>query len=159
MLFVPRGSPYLPRGTLREVLAYPMKVSEFKPDAFEQALRRLNLKRLVPMLDEVHRWDRELGQEEQTAVAISRVVVHVPNWVLMDGTLSSMPDELLERVSDAFDNELRYTGVVHIGPVAQVVDHLFRRVVHLVKLTDTEPARTGEVKALPPQTPEIPHAD
>ena len=56
-----------------------------------------------------------------------RVVVHVPNWVLMDGTLSSMPDELLERVAEAFDNELRYTGVVHIGPVAQVVDHLFGR--------------------------------
>ena len=43
-------------------------------------------------------------------------------------------------------------GVVHIGPVAQIVDHLFGRVVHLVKLTDTGPAQTAEVKALPPGT-------
>src|SRR5580698_6387308 len=150
VLFLPRGSPYLPRGTLREVLAYPMKVSDFKAEVFEQALRRLKLKRLVPMLDEVHRWDRELGQEEQTAVVLSRVVVQVPNWLLMDGTLSSMPDELLERVTDAFDNELRYTGVVHIGPVAQAVDPLFRRVVHLVKISGTVPAQTAEVKALTP---------
>jgi putative ATP-binding cassette transporter len=155
VLFVPRGTPYLPRGTLREVLAYPLKVTEFKAESFEQALRRLKLRRLVPMLDEVHRWDRELAQEEQTAVALARAVVHVPNWILMDGTLSSMPDDLLERVADAFDNELRYTSVVHIGPVGQLVDHLFGRVVHLVKLTDTGPAQTAEVQAL---APEAPHA-
>jgi putative ATP-binding cassette transporter len=153
VLFVPRGTPYLPRGTLREVLAYPLNVTEFKAEAFEQAVRRMKLRRLLPMLDEVHRWDRELGQDEQTALALARVVLHVPTWLLMDGTLSSMPDELLERVADAFDNELRYTGTVHIGPVAQVVDHLFGRVVHLIKLTDTGPAQTGEVQALPPEAP------
>ncbi len=153
VLFLPRGTPYLPRGTLREVLAYPLKVTEFKPEAYEQALRRMKLRRLVPMLDEVHRWDRELGQDEQIGLALARVVLHVPTWLLMDGTLSSMPDELLERVADAFDNELRYTGAVHIGPVAQVVDHLFGRVVHLIKLTDTGPAQTAEVRALPPEAP------
>ena len=133
VLFLPRGTPYLPRGTLREVLAYPLKTTQFKAEAFEQALRRLRLQRLLPLLDEVHRWDRELAQEEQTAVALARVVVHVPQWLLMDGTLSSMPDDLLERVSEALENELRYTGVVHIGPVAQPVDPLFNRVMHLVK--------------------------
>jgi putative ATP-binding cassette transporter len=148
--FVPRGTPYLPRGTLREVLAYPQKISEFKDEAFEQALRRMKLKRLLPILDEVHRWDRELNSEEQVAVALARVVVHVPNWVLIDGALSALPDEFLERISDALENELKYTAVVHIGPVAQVVDHLFRRVVHLVKLTDTGPAQTGETRMLPP---------
>ncbi|HEV2703396.1 MAG TPA: ABC transporter ATP-binding protein/permease [Steroidobacteraceae bacterium] len=148
--FLPRGSPYLPRGTLREVLAYPQKVTEFRPEAFEQALRRMKLKRLLPILDEVHRWDRELNSEEQVAVALARVVVHVPNWVLIDGALSALPDEFLERVSDALENELKYTAVVHIGPVAQVVDHLFRRVVHLVKLTDTGPAQTAETKVLTP---------
>jgi len=148
--FVPRGSPYLPRGTLREVLAYPQKVTEFKDEAFEQALRRMKLKRLLPILDEVHRWDRELNSEEQVAVALARVVVHVPNWVLIDGALSALPDEFLERVSDALENELKYTAVVHIGPVAQVVDHLFRRVVHLVKLTDTGPPPTVETKILAP---------
>ncbi len=148
--FVPRGTPYLPRGTLREVLAYPQKITEFKAEAFEQALRRMKLKRLLPVLDEVHRWDRELNSEEQVAVALARVVVHVPNWVLIDGALSALPDEFLERVSDALENELKYTAVVHIGPVAQVVDHLFRRVVHLVKLTDTGPAQTGETRMLTP---------
>jgi putative ATP-binding cassette transporter len=155
VLFVPRGTPYLPRGTLREVLAYPLAVTDFKAEIFEQALRRLNLKRLLPMLDEVHRWDRELSQEEQTAVALTRMVVQAPHWVLMDGTLSALSDDLLERVSDTFEHELRYTAIVHIGPVGQTADPLFRRVVHLVKISGEIPSHTGEMKALTP--PEAPH--
>ncbi len=139
VLFMPRGTPYLPRGTLREVLAYPLAIANFKTEIFEQALQRMHLKRLVPMLDEVHRWDRELGQEEQSAVALARVIVQVPHWLLMDGTLSAMPDELLERVSEALENELRYTTVVHLGPVAPTVDLLFSRVLHLVKLNPEAP--------------------
>ncbi len=139
VLFMPRGTPYLPRGTLREVLAYPMDIANFKTESFEGALTRMHLKRLLPMLDEVHRWDRELGQEEQSAVALARVVVQVPHWLLMDGTLSAMPDELVERVSEALENELRYTTVVHLGPVAQTVDLLFSRVLHLVKLDPEKP--------------------
>ncbi|HTY94264.1 MAG TPA: ABC transporter ATP-binding protein/permease [Steroidobacteraceae bacterium] len=151
VLYLPRGTPYLPRGTLREVLAYPLKVTHFSAETFEQALRRMRLKRLVPLIDEVHRWDRELAQEEQTALALARVIVHSPPWLLMDGTLSSMPDELLERVVEAFENELRYTGVVHIGPVAPIVDPLFRRVLHLIKLTDTGPPPTVETEVLKPE--------
>ena len=30
ILYMPRGTPYLPRGTLREVLAYPLKVESFE---------------------------------------------------------------------------------------------------------------------------------
>ena len=107
------------------------------------------------MLDEVHRWDRELSQEEQTAVALARMVVQAPHWVLMDGTLSALPDDLLERVSDTFEHELRYTAIVHIGPVGQTADPLFRRVVHLVKISGEVPSHTGEMKALTP--PETPH--
>jgi vitamin B12/bleomycin/antimicrobial peptide transport system ATP-binding/permease protein len=154
VLYLPRGAPYLPRGTLREVLAYPLKVTQFRAEVFESALRRLRLRRLVPLLDEVHRWDRELAQDEQSAVSLARVVVHSPPWLLMDGTLSALPDDLLERVAEAFDNELRYTGVVHIGPVAPHVDPLFRRVVHLVKLLDNGPPPTETTPVL---TPEAPH--
>jgi len=30
----PRGTPYLPRGSLREVLAYPLKADSFKRERF-----------------------------------------------------------------------------------------------------------------------------
>ena len=53
--YLPRGTPYLPRGTLREVLAYPLKPESFGANAYTRALYRLGVERLALMLDETHR--------------------------------------------------------------------------------------------------------
>jgi putative ATP-binding cassette transporter len=133
MLYLPRGTPYLPRGTLREVLAYPSKVESIGDDAFAHALGRLGLERLVPMLDTTRRWDLELSQDEQLSLAFARIVLQAPPWVLIDDAFGSLDDEALERVTDVFSNELEGTSVIHIGRAAQAREPLFSRVLHLVK--------------------------
>ena len=65
IFYIPRGTPYLPRGTLREVLAYPMEVERFGAEHSRSALSRLGLERLVPVLRDHARWDRELSADEQ----------------------------------------------------------------------------------------------
>jgi vitamin B12/bleomycin/antimicrobial peptide transport system ATP-binding/permease protein len=133
MLYLPRGTPYLPRGTLREVLAYPLDVGRFDEGAYTQALGRLGLQRLVPLLDATRRWDRELSQDEQLGLAFARIALQAPPWLLIDDTLGSLEDEALERVIDLFAHELAHTSVIHIGRAAQARDPLFSRVLHLVK--------------------------
>jgi putative ATP-binding cassette transporter len=133
IFYLPRGTPYLPRGTLREVLAYPMKVERFEPEAFARALGRLGLERLEPMLDLTLRWDRELSQDEQISLAFARIVLQRPPWVLVDDTFGSLDDETLERVTDVFGRELEHTGLINIGRAAQARDPFFSRVLHLVK--------------------------
>jgi vitamin B12/bleomycin/antimicrobial peptide transport system ATP-binding/permease protein len=131
--YLPRGTPYLPRGTLREVLAYPLKVESFEPGAFEHALNRLGLERLQSQMDQTHRWDRDLSQDEQIALAFARILIHKPTWVLVDDTFGSLDDETLERVTDVFAQELAQTGLINIGRAAQSRDPFFSRVLHLVK--------------------------
>ena len=133
MFYLPRGTPYLSRGTLREVLAYPLKVDSFGEAAFAHALVRLGLERLEPMLDVTRRWDRELSQDEQLSLAFARIVLQKPRWALIDDTLGSLDDEALERVIDVLANELEGTTVINIGRAAQARDPLFTRVLHLVK--------------------------
>ncbi len=133
IFYFPRGTPYLPRGTLREVLAYPSKVEAYDAAAFTHALRRLGLERLEPMLDVTQRWDRELSQDEQISLAFARIVVQRPPWLLVDDQLGSLDDETLERVVDVFANELAHTGLINIGRAAQARDPLFTRTLHLVK--------------------------
>ena len=133
VLYLPRGTPYLPRGTLREVMAYPFKVEGFAADDFQRALGRLGLDRLESMLDTTSRWDRELSQDEQTSLAFARIVLQKPSWVLVDDTFGSLDDETLERVTDVFANELANTGLINIGRAAQARDPFFSRVLHLVK--------------------------
>jgi putative ATP-binding cassette transporter len=144
IFYLPRGTPYMPRGTLREVLAYPLKAESFDDNAFQRVLYRLGLERLAPLLDTTHRWDRELSQDEQLCLAVARMLLQSPPWVLIDGTFGSLDDDVLELVTDVFTNELQRTGIIHIGGPAQA-HPLFTRVLHLIKgrriREDATPAR------------------
>jgi putative ATP-binding cassette transporter len=141
IFYLPRGTPYMPRGTLREVLAYPLKAESFGEGAFKRALYRLGLERLAPLLDVTQRWDRELSQDEQLCLAIARILLQSPPWVLIDGTFGSLDDDVLELVIDVFSNELQGTGVIHIGGPGQA-HPLFTRVLHLVKSRRTRKSVT-----------------
>jgi putative ATP-binding cassette transporter len=139
IVYLPRGTPYLPRGTLREVLAYPYEAEKFSAAAYGQALERLGLERLAGMLDTTRRWDRDLSQDEQLALAFARIQLQAPAWVLIDDTFGSLDDEARERLGDVFQHELARTSVIHIGRAAEVHDPLFTRVLHLIKT----PAKPG----------------
>ena len=132
IFYLPRGTPYLPRGTLREVLVYPLKPESFADGAFTRALYRLGLERLAPLLDETHRWDRELSQDEQLCLAFARLLIQSPPWVLIDGTLGSLDDDVLEPIMDVLTTELQHTGIIHIGGAPQA-HALFQAVLHLIK--------------------------
>jgi putative ATP-binding cassette transporter len=132
IFYLPRGTPYMPRGTLREVLAYPLKADNFTDAGFKRALFRLGLERLAPLLDTTQRWDRELSQDEQLCLAIARILLQAPPWVLVDGTFGALDDDVLEVLTDVFTHELKSTAIIHIGGAAQA-HPLFTRVLHLVK--------------------------
>jgi putative ATP-binding cassette transporter len=142
-LYMPR-IPYLPPGTLREILAYPSAATTFNADAFSKALARVGLERLVPRLDLSQRWDRELSEDEQQTLAFARVVLHAPPWVLIDEVLDALEDDARDRIADIFVKDLPNTGVIHIGR-AEEHGHLFSRVLHLVK--DPGLRRLGTVDA------------
>jgi putative ATP-binding cassette transporter len=153
MLYIPRGTPYLPRASLREVLAYPMKIERFEQDAFARALSRLGLQRLIPALDTTQRWDRELSADEQFTLAFARVVLQAPPWLLIDDALRSLDGDTLERMMDVFAHELEHTTVIHIGG-GQARNPLFSRALHLVKAPATHTVGGGRPAAVPTGGPE-----
>jgi len=148
IVYIPRGTPYLPRASLREVLAYPMKVEGFDQDAFAQALSRLGLERLVPALDTTQRWDRELSADEQLTLAFARIVLQAPPWILIDDTLRSLDGDSLERFMDALAHELEHTGVIHIGG-GQARNPLFSRTLHLTKAPPAHIVGRDDIPAAP----------
>ena len=131
LLYMPR-TPYLPPGTLREVLAYPSATAAFDAAAYAKALARLKLDRLVPLLDVSRRWDHELSEDEQQTLAFARVVLHAPPWILIDEVLDGLDEDARQAILGIFAEDLQHTGVIHIGR-ADAHDHLFSRVLHLVK--------------------------
>ncbi len=133
-LYLPR-TPYLPPGTLREVLAYPLGVGRFDPAAFQSSLARLGLVRLVPLLDVPRRWEHELTDDEQHCLAFARALLHSPPWIFIDELLDTFEDGTRARVVEVLKHDLQRSGIVYIGRT-RAHDEIFDSTLHLVKPPD-----------------------
>ena len=130
VFFVPRR-PYLPPGTLREVLAYPRSVEDFGAHRFIDSLERMGLGRLTPMLDRTSAWDRELNWDAQQSLMLARLLIHEPRWVVIDEVLDAIDGETRTRALDILSRDLKDAAIIHIGR-GKRVGPTFTRFVHLI---------------------------
>jgi vitamin B12/bleomycin/antimicrobial peptide transport system ATP-binding/permease protein len=150
-LYCMSRTPYLPPGTLQEALAYPSPVARFEEQNYLQALQQLGLSRLAPMLHTARRWDHELNEDEQQALAFARLMLHVPRWVLVDEALDSIDVATRERIVEMFTRELARSGLIYIGR-ANPKDGFFSRVLHVINDPTTRrlaPRRAAQSRAAP----------
>lgn len=131
--YMPRGMPYLPRGTLADVVGYALATENYTREAMAAALASVGLQRLTPLLGETRRWDQELSIDEQRLLGFARVVLQSPPWLVMDQAFGGVDDDTLQRVIQVFNGPLAHTGIIHIGSAGEAHDRLFTQVVHLVK--------------------------
>lgn len=68
------------------------------------------------------------------ALALARVLLHAPPWVVFDDTFSTMDDETLERVIAMFTEHVTRTTIIHIGRSSQAHLPLFTHVLHLKRV-------------------------
>ncbi len=129
-MYLPRV-PYLPPGTLREVLAYPSGVEKFADGAFAPALTRVDLARLVPMLDRTQHWERDLSEDEQQSLVFARALLHAPRWMIIDEALDSLDDLTRDYLIDVLTKDFQQTGIIYIGRVP-ANGALFGRTVRLM---------------------------
>jgi putative ATP-binding cassette transporter len=91
-LFLPQR-PYLPLGTLRRALCYPVDPARVPDEAARAALRDAGLGHLEPRLDEEDAWDRRLSGGEQQRVALARALLLKPDWLFLDEATASLDPE------------------------------------------------------------------
>lgn len=114
MAFMPQR-PYLPLGTLRYAVTYPMAPSTFSDSDVHAALERCDLQRLIPKLDRAGRWDKTLSLGEQQRLAFARLILHKPQWVFLDEATAALDQKSQHRVMTLFENELKGTTLLSIG--------------------------------------------
>jgi putative ATP-binding cassette transporter len=64
-------------------------------------------------------------------VAFARLVLQAPPWLLVDEVFDSLDETALTNIRDVFANELKQTGLIHIGRKQQSGPP-YARVLHLV---------------------------
>ena len=94
-MFIPQR-PYFPDGPLRNALAYPLAASQYSDEALKLALTDALLPQLAERLDDVDAWGQKLSGGEQQRLAIARVLLKKPKWILADEATSAL-DEVAEK--------------------------------------------------------------
>ena len=114
-LFLPQR-PYLPLGTLRGALCYPSKPLPASEDGrLKDVLRKVDLERLVKLLDQEDDWSRILSLGEQQRIAFARVLLARPDWVFLDESTSALDEEHERDMYQLIASELPKTGIVSVG--------------------------------------------
>ena len=141
VLFLPQR-PYLPIGTLRDVVSYPMPSAGVSDATLREALDAVGLPELGDRLDEAAHWAQQLSPGQQQRVAFARALVQKPDWLFLDEATSALDEMSEARLYRLVRDRLSDTTVFSIGHRGTLGAFHSRRLT--VELHDSAPASIVE---------------
>jgi putative ATP-binding cassette transporter len=118
ILFLPER-PYLPPGTLRDVLVPPGREDAFGNEQITSVLRALDLDgalERVGGLDVERDWDDVLSLGEQQLFSIARVVLAAPRFVFLERPRAALGAEHVDRILRLLqDRSITYLTLGDVG--------------------------------------------
>ena len=115
VMFLPQ-KPYLPLGTLRRALIYPVAEKDSPPDdKLKRTLQLVDLSALVDKLDEADDWSRILSLGEQQRLAFARVLLTAPDYIFLDEATSALDEPRELEMYELLREQLPKATVVSVG--------------------------------------------
>jgi vitamin B12/bleomycin/antimicrobial peptide transport system ATP-binding/permease protein len=145
VLFLPQ-KPYLPIGTLREVVSYPMPVDGVDDPTLREALEAVGLSDLAGRLSEAGHWALQLSPGEQQRIAFARALVQKPDWLFLDEATSAVDEATEARLYRLVRERLAGTTVFSVGHRATLRPFHSRQL--LVRANGNGPSSIVEVTAV-----------
>ena len=107
--------PYLPYGSLRSAICYPM-LENFPHDAeIIILLKQFMLANLVHELDEIADWGNKLSLGEQQRIAFCRILINKPDIIYLDEATSAVDEEAEDLMYKTIIDRLPKSAIISVG--------------------------------------------
>lgn len=104
-IHVPEGTrlflsqkPYLPVGTIQDILSYPGEKKVLSPERLTAILQAVELEHLFPDRTTERDWSMVLSPGEQQRLALGRLWAQEPAWAFLDEALSAIDTPCADRI-------------------------------------------------------------
>lgn len=131
MLFLPQ-KPYLPLGTIREILAYPAASGFFTEQKLREIMAMCKLGEFMDRLDEDGNWSQVLSLGEQQRIAFARTILHRPQWLFLDEATSALDEQTELAMHRLLHEQLSGSTIISVGHRSTLLDY-HDRILHITE--------------------------
>jgi len=114
VMLVPQR-PYFPVATLADAITYPARAGSFDDAQLSEALAAVGLPGLIPRLHEEAHWNRMLSGGEQQRLAIVRVLLYAPDYLLLDEATAALDEAAEAALYRLLQERLPAATIISIG--------------------------------------------
>ncbi len=125
--FVPQ-KPYMPLGTLREILLYPYGTAKIENKKIVAAMKRCGLDYFIKNLDETLEWERTLSGGERQRIAFCRLLIQKPEIIIMDEATSALDEGSQQSLLSLLREDLKSATVISVGHRSGIEDFHDRKI-------------------------------
>jgi putative ATP-binding cassette transporter len=129
-LFLMPQQPYVPLGTLRRAVTYPLSPETVDEAVVRQTVEAVGLGHFLDRLDEEDtRWEHIFSGGEKQRLAFARALLHRPNMIVMDEATAALDPVSQERLMQLVLERLPEATVVSVGHRAELEAFHTRKLV------------------------------
>lgn len=107
--------PFMPEGLLRQTLAFPAGRACHVDALLRGVMSRVGLAHLLTRLDESADWSHVLSAAELQRLAVARLLLHAPDWIVLGGALDALEPVAADSMLKLLADVLPQAGLVVIG--------------------------------------------
>lgn len=128
VLFLPQ-KPYLPLGTLRESVLYPLTPDVATDENIRCVMELCKLSELVAKLDNTEDWSHILSLGEQQKIAFVRAILQQPNWLFLDEATSAIDETTEKELYKLLREQLPNSAIISVGHRSTLIDYHDKKLI------------------------------
>jgi vitamin B12/bleomycin/antimicrobial peptide transport system ATP-binding/permease protein len=128
-LFMLPQRAYVPLGTLKRAVTYPLDADAVQEADVRDALEEVGLGHLKDRVNEDGPWEQTLSGGEKQRLAFARLLLHRPDLIVMDEATSALDPDSQERLLKLIDEKLPNATLISVGHRPELEEYHERKLV------------------------------